>query len=119
MNMRRLKSLFITTVFIFLAFGTGYSQSEKDAEILENARGKVQDVAEELNVNEEKEVLLVRATFSYNKRKMQIKESDELDMSDREASLEKASEAFKKNVRHALGDDEQLTERFFELYDES
>ncbi len=116
--MRRLKNQLITGVLLFLALGTGYSQSSKDAELLENARDKVQDVSEELNVNEDKEVLLVRAIFSYDKRKMQIKESDELDTSDKNASLEEASESFKNNVMHALDDDEQLTKRFFELYDE-
>lgn len=116
--MLKLKKVLFTGIFLFLAIGTGYSQSSTDAELLENARNEVQNLSEELDVNKDKEVLLVRAIYSYNKRKMQLEESDELDTSEKSESLEDANASFRDNIKHALEDDEQLTKRFFELYSE-
>ena len=117
--MRKLKNLLITGVFLVLVLGTGYSQSSTDAELLENARNEVRDLTEDLNVNEDQETLLVRAIYSYKKSKMQINNSQDMDESEKNASLEDVKSSFKDNVRHALEDDEKQTKKFFEVYSEN
>ena len=109
------KNIITSLLFCFIAF-SAYSQNN-DNQILEEAKKESEKVSEHLDINDDQEVSLYRAIYTFKKDKAKINSVDNLSESEKEKYLEKLEISFKNNVKHALNEDEQLKKKFFEYYE--
>ena len=111
------KTLILTSfLFCFIAF-SAFSQQNNDDKLLKEAKLESEKVSEQLDINDDQQVLLYRAIYSYKNGKAKINSVDDLSESEKEKYLQKMESSFEKNVKHALGGDEQLKQDFFNHYE--
>ena len=111
------KNLILTSfLFCFIAF-SAFSQQNNDDKLLKEAKIESEKVSEHLDINDDQQVLLYRAIYSYKSGKAKINSVDDLSESEKEEYLQKMENSFESNVKHALGGDEQLKQEFFDHYE--
>jgi len=110
------KNFILTSfLFCFIAF-SAYSQ-QNDNKVLEQAKKESEKISERLDINDDQQVLLYRAIYSYKNGKQKINSVDDISESDKKKYLKKMETSFEQNVKHALGGDVQLKEKFFKYYE--
>jgi hypothetical protein len=108
----------IATVFLlcFIAY-SGYSQQSNNNQLLEKAKKESEKISEQLGINDDQQVLLYRAIYTYKKGKAKINSVDDISESEKEDYLQKMESSFDSNVKHALGGNEELKQEFFTYYE--
>ena len=108
---------FILTSFLILFIGFSvHSQQSNDNKLLEEAKKESEKVSQHLDISNEQQVLLYRAIYSYKSGKAKINSVDDMSENEKEEYLQKMETSFRSNVKHALGGDEQLKQKFFNHY---
>ena len=111
------KNIIVTAFLLLFIAYSGYSQQSNDNQLLEKAKEESEKISQQLGINDDQQVLLYRAIYTYKKGKAKINSVDDISESEKEDYLQKMESSFESNVKHALGGNEQLKQEFFTYYE--
>jgi hypothetical protein len=111
------KNIIVTTFLLLFIAYSGYSQQSNDNQLLEKAKEESEKISEQLGINDDQQVLLYRAIYTYKSGKAKINSVDDISESEKEDYLQKMESSFESNVKHALDGNEQLKQEFFTYYE--
>ena len=115
--MNNTKNLLLTGFLICFINFSAFSQNNNDDKLLKEAKVESEKLSEHLDINDDQQVLIYRAIYSYKSGKAKINSVDNLSESEKQEYLQKMESSFESNVKHALDGDEQLKQDFFEHYE--
>ena len=110
------KNLILTSFLFCLIAFSAFSQKNNDDELLKEAKIESEKVSEHLDINDDQQVLLYRAIYSYKSGIAKINSVNDLSEDEKDEYLQKMESSFESNVKYALGGDDQLKQEFFNHY---
>lgn len=114
--MSHLNKLLITLCLILVFGSSSFAQNDNTDQVLEEAKEVSQQFVEDHNIDQEKQVYITRAVYSYKKNLAQLNDQNELSEAELNDQLTDIKNSLRDNIRHALNDD-QLTQEFIQEFE--
>ena len=107
----------VSGILVLLSITSNFSQSVDQDELFDSTKEKAAKISKKLELNDDTQVLLHRAIYTYEKGRNRIEQSNDMSKEKKESSLQKIERSFKANIDNAFDNSEKLKQEFFQVYD--